>query len=165
MHFRGRRDDSIRSTVVMKPTGLPLQEPEQLCEACGVQGTVGRAFRSDADGNPTEIHRFCARCWPEESARLRARWDEEGRLWMEAGMRSRSGGVQPPSPGSGFESATWHGALEFVRQIRWASRLSGSSNEADLAEIARGLEASASEHVGEMPLEIEMFIHEHSGEV
>lgn len=64
----------------------------------------------------------------------------------------------------GFESATWHGALEFVRQIKWASRLSGSSNEADLTEIARELKASASDHVGTMPLEIEMFIREHSGD-
>jgi len=64
----------------------------------------------------------------------------------------------------GFESATWHGALEFVRQIEWAARLSNSSTEADLTEIARELKASASEHVGEMPLEIEAFIREHSGD-
>jgi hypothetical protein len=118
----------VNSRIVMKPTGLPLQEREQTCEACGAQGTVGRAFRSDVEGNPTEMHRFCARCWPEESARLRELWED-----------TRSSGT-----GMGFESATWDHALELVRH--------------------RELRASASEHVGEMPLEIEAFIREHSGD-
>ena len=65
----------------------------------------------------------------------------------------------------GFESATWHGALELVRQINWAARLSGSMNEGDLTDIARQLKASEAEHVGEMPLEIEAFIREHAGDV
>src|SRR3954467_3914544 len=92
-------------------TKLPLREPEQQCEACGAQGTVGRAVRI-ADGPVLlELHRFCRSCWPEQSARYRARWAEEDRLaYEEFSRHTRSGGLATPS--CAFEAATWHVALE-----------------------------------------------------
>src|SRR5450759_3530691 len=93
--------------IVMKPSGLPLCEGEQQCAACGARGTVGRAMRTNQSGEPTEIHRFCAQCWPENAARLEARWNEELRLARDAWWRDPSS-TTAPSGGTAFESATWH---------------------------------------------------------
>jgi hypothetical protein len=78
----------MSNTVVMRGSDLPLREPEAVCEACGARGTVARAIRTDASGAAVETHRFCARCWPENAARLRARWDEESRVATDAWMRA-----------------------------------------------------------------------------
>ncbi len=149
--------------VCMVGTGLPPQEPNEVCEACGAQGTVGRAMRTDQSGAPTETHRFCAACWPEHSARYRARWEEERRLVTDAWFRAPRA-ARPPSGGMGFESATWHATLEFVRDIRRASQELDGRQLAGLGRLAREMAAGAADRVGDMPWEVETFIREHEGD-
>ena len=142
-------------------TNLPLREPEQICEACGAQGTIGRAARFRGDGSVLEIHRFCRKCWPEQSARYRARWAEEDRLAHEEFFRSaRSGGLAAPS--CAFEAATWHGALDVLHQVhmRMIPRSPPSADE--LAAIAAHWKTLAAEIDEPMPLEIEMFVQQYS---
>jgi hypothetical protein len=146
--------------VHMRPSGLPLREPEQVCEECGARGTVGRAMRTDQAGAACETHRFCATCWPEHSARLRARWNEEDRLARQAWFRD-PGGAAALDRGTGFESATWHGTLDFVTLINQSLRPSQPPSPSQLSEMAAELENSAAEYVGEMPFEIALFIQTH----
>jgi hypothetical protein len=150
----------MSNIVHMHASGLPLREPEQLCEACGTIGTVGRAMRTDQLGDATEIHRFCAACWPEHSARYRARWGEENRLTRDAWSRDPSHAVAP-SGGTAFETATWHGVIEYVQHINEALHPSQPPTAAQLAEIAEELEKSAADFVGEMPIEVVAFIQRH----
>src|SRR5262249_33019129 len=147
-----------RQKVVMRPSGLPLREPDTRCEACGARGTVGRAMRTDAAGVPTEIHRFCAPCWPENAARFQARWNEETRLATEAWLRAPDRTPQPAAKGAAFESATWHNALAIVREITLALRQSEPPTPEDLAAFAEQLRAAAPELEGQMPFEIHAFI-------
>ena len=147
----------------MRASGLPLCEPEQTCEACGASGTVGRAMRTNQEGYPSEIHRFCAPCWPEHSARYRARWQEEDRLARQARFRDPLT-AKGPIGGTAFESATWHGALEFLECVNQTLRPSQTLTASDLAAIAAQLTESAATHVGEMPFEIEHFIREHGAQ-
>ena len=93
------------------------RDPDATCEGCGTIGTVGRAVRTDADNGVTEQHRFCATCWPEQSARYRARWDEENRRRSDDFLRGREPRVARAGSGTWFQSATWHGTLELVRTI------------------------------------------------
>src|SRR4051812_2095185 len=109
-------------TVVMRGSGEAPRDPDARCDACGARGAVGRAFRTNGEGTPTETHRFCARCWPERSAQLQARWSEESRLAAEAWMRDPGVVPQPPATSAAFESATWHEALAFVREVNRALR-------------------------------------------
>jgi len=150
------------NTVVMRGSGLPLREPEAVCEACGAHGTVGRAIRTDATGAAVETHRFCASCWPENAARFRARWDEESRVATDAWMRAPQTAPQPAAMGAAFESATWHNALDLVRLVNLWLRRSPPPSASDLAQLAAEIVASAPEREGPMPFEIEMFIQMHS---
>ena len=151
-----------RSSVVhMKSSGLPLIEPDQVCEVCGTQGTVGRAMRTDANGDPTEIHRFCAPCWPEHAARYRARWDEERRLARDARIRAR-GGEHPQHFGTSFASATWHGILDRVKQIDRA--VHEGNSPAGLGRLAAEIAEGAADRVGDMPFEVECFLREHEND-
>ena len=146
------------SIAVMRGSGLPLREPSEVCEDCGVTGTVGRAMRTDSDGYPREVHRFCARCWPENAAKLEARWSEEDRLAREAWIRGDPLAPLPPSTGMAFETATWHTAIAYVREIVRSLHRSDRPSDADLDRIARELTSIAPEREGEMPFEIEQFI-------
>ena len=137
---------------------MPPREPDALCDACGARGTIGRAMRTDAQGTPTEIHRFCARCWPERAAQLQARWSEERRLATEAWMRAPESVPQPPAMGAAFESASWHEALTFVREVNRTLRSTEPPSAEDLADIAAELRTLAADREGPMPLEIEVFI-------
>lgn len=150
-------------TISMRESGLPLQEPNELCALCGARGTVGRAMRTDDTGVPTEIHRFCVLCWVENYARLRARWQEEDRLATEAWMRAPES-APPVAGGMMFESATWHATLEFVRDMRRASshRMEAPS-PGSLGRLAAEIAKDAADYVGDMPFEIELFIREHIG--
>lgn len=152
--------EAMANTFIMRPSGLPLCEPEQRCEACGSAGTVGRAMRTNRHGDPIEIHRFCAACWPEHSAALGARWREASRVASDAWFRNPVG-APAPEGGSAFESATWHLALDLVREVTRATRGGPLATSAQLQELAEELAASASTRVGEMPFEIEMFINTH----
>jgi hypothetical protein len=66
-----------------------------------------------------------------------------------------------PSGGTAFESATWHGVLEFLEHVNQALRPRQTLTPEDLAAIAIELKASAATRVGEMPFEIEQFVREH----
>ena len=145
----------------MRGSGLPLREPDAECETCSARGTVGRAIRTDADGMPLEIHRFCAACWPEQSARLGARWDEETRVAVEAWMRGAPDAPPPPASGTVLESATWHQPLAFVRLINSALKRGDNVDAGELTRIAREFETLAADRVGQMPLEVELFIRAH----
>lgn len=152
----------MTNIVIMRGSGLPAREPEVSCEACGARGTVGRAIRTAQDGEPLEVHRFCARCWPEESARYEARWREEDRLATEAWLRS-AGTVSPPTRGMTFESATWHMTLDLLTEIMREVRRRERGEDAaprpeDLARLADEIRQQAAEMEGPMPLEVEMFL-------
>lgn len=152
----------MTNIVIMRGSGLPAREPEASCEACGARGTVGRAIRTAQDGEPLEVHRFCARCWPEESARYEARWREEDRLATEAWLRS-AGTVSPPTRGMTFESATWHMTLDLLTEIMREVRRRERGEDAaprpeDLARLADEIRQQAAEMEGPMPLEVEMFL-------
>lgn len=134
-------------------------EPDAVCEHCGVVGTIGRAARTDGDGHPIEIHRSCLSCWPEEMARYRARWAEEDRLASERWMRNPAVHPQPPARGMVFDALTWHTTLELVRDIQrgvW-----GSASREDLRRTAQDIAGYSRDFRGDIPMDVEMFLHEH----
>ena len=139
------------------------REPEAVCEGCGVTGTVGRAARAAPTGETLEIRRFCASCWPEQSARYRARWDEEDRLWTDQFMRGRvpSRGA---GPGMSFISATWHGTLELVEQIERSMIAPIPPSPESLARMAADIERHAPDKEGEMPFAVEAFIRRYGAQ-
>jgi hypothetical protein len=133
------------------------RDPAATCEACGVLGTVGRAVRTDGTGGVTEMHRFCIDCWPEQSARYRARWEEQDRRQRDAFLRGRAPAAAA-GPGMWFEAATWHGILDLVRQIERAMIAPVPPAADDLARIATEIREQAAEVEGEMPREVEGFL-------
>lgn len=144
--------------VIMGGTGLPPREPNATCEACGVTGTVGRAIRTDAVGLVTEVHRFCASCWAEQSARYRARWDEETRLAGDAWLRDPQLAPAPPSRGAAFESATWHATLDIVRELNRALRPMAPPTPEQLAVLAAEIRRRADALEGPMPMAVAVFL-------
>jgi hypothetical protein len=142
----------------------PLIEPDAICEGCGARGTVGRAGRGDAASAQIEEHRFCTDCWPEWSAFYRARWQEQtrraGMAWHDRPQESRDA-APPPASGMWFESATWHGVIEFVQRLTVQARYYRDPPSAEaLARFAADIRARASEKVGAMPLEVRAFLAE-----
>lgn len=133
------------------------RDPAARCEACGAPGTVGRAVRTDGSGAVTEMHRFCAECWPEQSARYRARWEEEDRRRRDAFLRGRVPAAGA-GPGMWFEAATWHGTLDLVRQLERTMIAPVAPAVDDLARLAAQIRERAAEFEGEMPLEVEAFL-------
>jgi hypothetical protein len=141
-------------------TDLPLREPEHTCEACGALGTIGRAVRFNDDSSVRELHRFCRSCWPEQSARYRARWAEEDRLATEAFFRNPiAGGLSCPS--MALEAATWHGALEVLQMVHSRLKPQTPPSAKELAAIAAQWKAIASQLDEPMPMEIETFIRQY----
>lgn len=134
------------------------RDPDAACEGCGTIGTVGRAVRTDADNGVTEQHRFCATCWPEQSARYRARWDEENRRRSDDFLRGREPRVAGAGRGMWFQSSTWHTTLELVRTIERMMIAPTPPAPRDLAKIAADIREQAATHEGEMPLEVEHFV-------
>jgi len=154
----GRRESVVAFGRVGDDGGaVSGRDPGAVCEACGATGTVGRAARTDASGSVAEMHRFCAACWPEQSARYRARWEEEDRRRRDAFFRDRAPAAGP-GPGMWFESATWHGTLELVRQIERTMIAPLPPAADDLAQLAAEIREQASAFEGEMPLEVESFL-------
>ena len=149
---------SATAIAIVGRTDPPLREPSATCESCGAIGTVGRAIRTDERGDATEVHRFCFSCWPEQSARYRARWEEENRLAHEGFLRRRE--PRPDGSGGGmtFEAATWHGTLEFLREIKASMVAPVPPSRADLERIAADIRDRAPEVEGEMPFEVEAFL-------
>lgn len=145
----------------MRPLEGSSDEPEATCEQCGARGTVGRAARTDQDGLPTEIHRFCLVCWPEEMARYRARWQEEDRIASDRWIRDPLSQPKPPPRGMIFDAVTWHMPLELIRDIRRGAW--GTASPADLRRTADDIARHSRKFKGEMPLEVEMFLNEHRG--
>jgi hypothetical protein len=134
------------------------REPDAVCEGCGAVGTIGRAARTDATGRPTETHRFCRDCWPEQSARYRARWKEQERLSLERVMRGIDAPVAGVGPGMFFEAATWHSVLELVRELEQSLRAPMSLSADDLGTFADEIRRNASLLDDEMPWEVEAFL-------
>jgi hypothetical protein len=58
----------------------------------------------------------------------------------------------------GFETATWHTALAYVREMVRSLNRSDRPSDADLDRVARELAAIAPEREGKMPFEIEQFV-------
>jgi hypothetical protein len=157
---------SISKGVICMPVDTrPAREPDALCEGCGGRGTVGRASRHDASGAFVEEHRYCADCWPEWSAFYRARWEERGRreslAWLES-PRDLTDAPLPPPPAWGmvFESATWHGVMDLVRQLQKARYHSDPPSPEVLARFAAEIRDQSPEKVGPMPLEVRAFLAE-----
>jgi hypothetical protein len=138
------------------PESTP-REPEARCESCGTLGTIGRASRTDSAGSATETHRFCLACWPEQSARYRARWAEEDRLWAERFHRGEVP-ARGAGPGMMFDAATWHATLDLVRKLEQQLVPPIAPSKEALARVARDIEANASRFEGEMPIAVESFI-------
>jgi hypothetical protein len=151
---------SVASFVGTIDTESLGRDPDAVCEGCGVVGTVGRAVRTSADDQHREVHNFCAKCWPEQSARYRARWKEEDRLWREEFHRGRTK-ARGAGPGMGFISATWHGILEMIDKIEATMVAPAPPTKEALAAIAADIERHAAEREGEMPYRVEAFIRRH----
>ena len=134
------------------------REPDAICEGCGGVGTIGRASRTDGVGNVTEVHRFCRECWPEQSARYRARWEEQDRLRFERVMRGIDAPVSGAGPGTSFEAATWHSVLSLVRELEHSLRAPMSPSADDLGAFADEIRSNASQFDGDMPWEVEAFV-------
>lgn len=152
---------SASSVVCMRGTDLPLVEPDQRCEACAAQGTVGRAVRFTAAGEVHEIHRFCADCWPEQRARYEARWKHESRRERDAFLRNGDikahGGMS-----TAFESATWDGAETMIDMLREHAMHRGRPAEQDLRRLADEMLDARASRVGDMPLDVAIFIRQHT---
>ena len=159
---RPAEPDGAAATAVLgmprdEESGRRGRDPTAACEACGARGTIGRAARTDGSGAVTEMHRFCIDCWPEQSARYRARWEEEDRRRRDAMLRGRAP-VVGAGPGTWFESATWHGILDLVRQIERSMLAPAPPGVDHLARLAEHIGGQAAEIEGEMPLEVEAFV-------
>ena len=155
--------DRSSVTVIIGGDDRPLIDAEAVCEGCGVRGTVGRAVRSEANGNPVEVHRFCAECWPEWPAFYRARWEDRVRIATLAWKDQPPGtSVEPPAPsGMWFESATWHGVIDVVKRLMRESRYYREPPSREvLARVASEIRAKAGEKVGPMPIEVRAFLAE-----
>ena len=133
------------------------REANAACDGCGRTGTIGRAVRTAPTGEPTEVHRFCAACWPEQAARYRARWREEDRVGSDQFLRGR---VPARGPGRGmqFTAGTWHATLEMVEQIERQMMPSVPPSPEALARLAADIERQAPELDGEMPVAVEGFV-------
>lgn len=157
------RPDIVEGGMTICGSGLPAREPEATCEGCGATGTVGRANRHFKQGE-TETHRFCVHCWPEWSARLRARWEEQDRLRHEDFMRATERhqealSVSQSGTGMSFEAATWHNTLSMVRSLLgWVHNQSPPPAPADLRTMADEIASGASQVEGTMPWEVELFV-------
>ena len=114
--------------------------------------------RAPDHGAAAEIRRFCAACWPEQSARYRARWAEEDRLASEAFLRDDARPESRLGPTTWFESATWHNTLDLVRDIERQMIAPIPPSPEGLAALAAYIRAHAAERVGEMPSEVEGFL-------
>jgi hypothetical protein len=147
----------VLSTIEDRSPGKRGRDPAAVCEACGRLGTVGFAARTDGSGAVTEMHRFCADCWPEQSARYRARWEEERRRQRDAFLRGRAPAAGA-EPGMTFHAATWHGILELVREIERTMVAPLPPIAEDLARLAAQIREQAPEFEDEMPLEVETFL-------
>jgi hypothetical protein len=158
--------DSSSSSVLVTVVGdNPSRDPSATCEGCGTVGTVGRATRMDAGGAVTEEHRFCARCWPEWSAFYRARWQDEARRatlkWWDQ-PRDAPPEEPPPAWGMSFDSATWHGILEYVGTLTMQARYYRNSPSREyLARLAADIRARAADREGPMPIEVRSFLAEY----
>ncbi|HTE46203.1 MAG TPA: hypothetical protein VK636_13210 [Gemmatimonadaceae bacterium] len=157
-------DAHSSSTLLITGGDRPVQEPDAVCEGCGAQGTVGRASRQDAGGAGLEEHRFCADCWPEWSAFYRARWLEQRRraaiAWHDR-LRDAEQTSPPPGGGAWFESATWHGVVDYVQKLTVQARYYREPPSPEtLARSAAAIRAAASEKVGPMPPEVRAFLAE-----
>ena len=149
------------NVVQMRGTDLPPLEPDQHCEACGAQGTAGRAIRFTDAGEILEMHRFCAECWPEEQARYQARWQHQSRRERDAHLRG--GATGSPSGGSTvFESGTWDGVFELMDFFRDHATMRGRAAEHDLRRFADEMFDTRESRVGEMPYEIAWFIRQYT---
>jgi hypothetical protein len=155
------RSDSSSSVAHMRGTGLPPVEPDQRCEACGGQGTVGRAIRFTRAGEIAEMHRFCAECWPEEQARYDARWRHQSNRERDAFLR---GGVSGGWSGlsTTFESATWDVNLSMLDGLREHAMMRGKVAQRDLREYADRMFDTRNDYVGPMPFEIASFIAQYT---
>ncbi|HEY5059987.1 MAG TPA: hypothetical protein VII52_00565 [Gemmatimonadaceae bacterium] len=151
--------ESSSCVVVGPPPDERLgQDPEAVCEACGVVGTVGRAIRTDNTGAVIEAHRFCFNCWPEQSARYRARWMEAMTQRQERFLRGFERGSSGSGEGMSFEAATWHTTLDVVRQIEAAMIAPVPPTKEVLEQYATQIAANAPRLDGAMPFEVETFI-------
>lgn len=155
-------ESSLRVVVVgPEPDERLGRDPSAVCEACGVVGTVGRAVRTDRTGAVIEAHRFCFDCWPEQSARYRARWMEEIRRARQRLFRRLEPAVPNGGQGMAFEAATWHTTVDMVRRIEatmTAPAPPAPPSPEELEQIAAQIAANAPQLEGEMPFEVEMFI-------
>jgi hypothetical protein len=138
------------------------REPGAVCEGCGAVGTIGRAVRTTSTGEPVEVHRFCIACWPEQSARYRARWEEEQRIQTDQFMRGRIV-ARGAGPGMHFVAATWHATLELVEQVERTMARPLPPSPQQLARLAAEISKNVSQFEGEMPFQIEAFIHRYGG--
>jgi hypothetical protein len=151
--------ESSRCLVVGPPPDERLgRDPTAVCEACGVVGTIGRAIRTDNTGAVIEAHRFCFGCWPEQSARYRARWMEVMAQRRERFHRGLERGSSAGGEGMAFEAATWHTTLDFVRQIEAAMIAPVPPTKDVLEHYATQIAANAPRLEGAMPLEVEIFV-------
>jgi hypothetical protein len=147
------------SHTVLGGAGLPMREPTALCESCQAVGTVGCAVRTDGTGGVLATHRFCLACWPEQSARYRARWEEEDRQELERFLRS---GASPDQHrGMAFGAATWHSTLQLVRDIERTMVPPVPPAPAALEQLANEISQSATQLDGPMPFEVEAFVHQY----
>lgn len=172
----------------MPVSGLPLVEPDQACESCGTQGTVGKVVITTRESASAALHRFCANCWPIESARFLARWKEQRREAKEhlsletmASSTSVPSANIPPSASSsfeafgrvrpmhaiGFESATWHHIEETIEKIQELLEMVRTNNvpteeelEVTAREMAEGILAGMDTRVGRMPTSVSSFLLE-----
>ena len=152
-------DRAVSEVRIEQPieSASSAREPDAVCEGCGAVGTIGRAVRMASTGDVMEAHRFCIACWPEQSARYRARWSEEDRVHSDQFMRGRVP-ARGAGPGMHFVAATWHASLELVQQVEASMiRLSPPSPQG-LARMAAEIQRHASQLEGEMPFAVEAFI-------
>jgi hypothetical protein len=152
-------------TIAITGSDRPLIEPDAACEGCGARGTVGRATRGDVGSAQIEEHRFCADCWPEWSAFYRARWQEQRRRasseWHDRPPEARDA-APPPASAVWFESATWHGVIDFVQKMTLQARFYRDPPNAEvMARFAADIRAQAPSKVGPMPREVRSFLAEY----
>lgn len=135
-------------------------EPERTCDACGAVGTVGRVFRRGATDAPINTQRFCLACWPSESERVTAQWEQD-----QAARLDEAGHEEGSTESIHQESATWDNAVFLVTGIEAALQSEDSQKESitkeSLAQFAEELATSAPEMVSPMPGVIARFIQQY----
>src|ERR1035437_1152915 len=145
--------------VRLCPLTIEPLDPNGVCDACGVTGTVAVTV---VHTSPETIRRYCESCWPA----ARQAFEDEREERMMQGMRQglRAGPFRQPEkpPASSGASRSWN-KENFLIDQNFLPVAGGPAPDAGtLAAMARDLVRDAPKMNGPMPANIADFVAKYS---